>query len=50
MTTMKVTRLDFAYNIPDLVKYSGQLTLVTQSDDVFNCVEQVDVSSRQRLR
>lgn len=50
MATMKVTHVDFAYNTLELVKYSGQLTLVTQSDDVFNCVEQVDVSSHQRLR
>lgn len=47
---MKVTRLDRSYNTPDVLMYSGQLTVVTQSDDVFNCVEQADVSPRQRLR
>lgn len=50
MVTMKVTAVDFAYNTPDVLMYAGQLTLVTQRDDVFNCLEQADTSSHQRLR
>lgn len=48
MAAMKVTHVDFAYNTPDVLMYSGQLTLVPQSDDVFNCVEKGDATSRQR--
>lgn len=45
MTAMKVIHVDIAYNTPALLMYSRQPSLLIQSDDVFNCVEQEEFYS-----